>query len=125
MVSEIQKLAKLRALAKLRQEIELAKLARLTGEDQRIANQQSDLKQSARAMRGQAPQSALEGRLQDRFGDWTDARLAALQTARDSLVPIIAMQKEHAARALGREDALARIGEQLADERRLEQRRRS
>ncbi|MBD3785483.1 MAG: hypothetical protein IE922_00750 [Sphingomonadales bacterium] len=125
MVSNIKKLAQLRALARLRQDIELAKLARLTAEDQRIADQQSDLRRAAHAVRHEAPLSALEARLQDRFGDWTERRLDRLQANRSALQPVIAAQKDQAARAVGREDVLGRLGDQLAQDLRLTQHRRS
>lgn len=125
MVNDIKKLAKLRALARLRQDIELAKLARLTTEDQRIADQQSDLRQAARAVRHETPHSALEARLQERFGDWSDLRIDRLQASRAALQPVIAAQKDQAARAVGREDVLGRLGEQLTQDLRLAQYRRS
>lgn len=120
MVSKIRKLAELQALARLRQDVELAKLARLTAEDRRIAAQQSALSRDAASIRASAPRSAAEARLQDRFGTWTDLRLEALAGARATLYPLIDAQKSVAARAVGREDVLGRLAEQLAQAKRRE-----
>lgn len=114
MVKDLHKLRQLQALAHLRQEVELAKFARLSQADQEIATRQAAVRRAESAALRAAPQSSTEARLQERFRDWSGRRLDLLQGERDALKPVIAAQQEIAAGALGRDSVLEQLAEQLA-----------
>ncbi len=114
MVKDLRKLRQLQALAHLRQEVELAKFARLSQTDQEIATRQAALRRAESAALRVAPQSSTEARLQERFRDWSDRRLDLLQGEREALKPVIDAQREIAAGALGRDSVLEQLAEQLA-----------
>ena len=124
MVTDLRKLRQLRELARLRQEIELARFARLNEADRSLTERQSTVRTAGREALGQSPQSALEAQMQERFRDLTEDRLARLQAERAALQPQLEAQRDLAAGAVGRDTVLGRLNEKLALAARRDQSRR-
>lgn len=101
-----KKLASLRMLAQLRQEIELGRLASLAQQQAALREQQHFLRAGLHAQEGAG---LAEPATLGKYRDWVQENCEALARREAALAPDLAQQRAAAAKAFGRNEALEKL----------------
>lgn len=109
----LKRLDVLLEISRIRRDVEMAALARLAGERQRLIAAQDALSQQERSAREAGLASPHDGLQAERFAVWTARRAQVLETQVAAVEARIEGQKQVTRVAVGREHNLEKISDRL------------
>ncbi|MGD9919528.1 MAG: hypothetical protein AB7U46_16070 [Paenirhodobacter sp.] len=111
----VKRLSVLLEISRIRRDVEMAALARLTGERQRLSAARDAVACQEREAREAGLASPQDGLQAERFSAWTARRAQALEAQAEVVAARIEAQKQATRIAVGREHNLEKISDRLVE----------